>query len=38
MRKIYLLIITLVSVFVVNSQTIEKVEGYYFLAFGDTKK
>ena len=31
MRKIYLLIITLVSVFVVNSQTIEKVEGYYFL-------
>ena len=31
MRKIYLLIITLVSVFVVNSQTIKKVEGYYFL-------
>ena len=31
MRKIYLLIITLVSVFVVNSQTVERVEGYYCL-------
>ena len=31
MKKIYLFIVALVSAFVVNAQTVDKVEGYYFL-------